>query len=219
MLSHYGPTVLSIVIFLITTQYLPVLTIRTLILCMFLLTLTFAECFAKHVTNHKWDFITNTLDLHKDCTRLESSLMNSVNYAKRECKSYIYTYSWMSSAIFTSCKQKNTLYKKMRKGLVSEKEYKTYRNQLTNLIRVRKKQFYSDICSRHKNDIKIIWDHLNHLLGRNSKTTNTIPKNIDSNSINNFFLNLGPSTISNLALSKFHYSKYIKQQFHSFFCN
>ena len=115
-------------------------------------------------------FYNNTLDLHKDCTRLESSLMNSVNYAKSECKSRIYTHPWMSSAIFTSCKQKKTLYKKMRKGLVSENEYKTYHNQLTNLIHARKKQFYSDICNRHKNDIKIIWDHLNQLLGRNSKT-------------------------------------------------
>ena len=54
-------------------------------------------------------------------------------------------------------------------------------------------------------------------MGRNSKTTNTIPKDIDSNSINNFFNNLSPSTVSNLALPQFHYSKYIKQQFHSFF--
>ena len=92
-----------------------------------------ADAFVKHVANHKWDFITDASDLNEDCTRMESSLMNSVNYAKRESKSRIYTYPWMNSAIFTSCKQKNILNKKMRKGLVSENECKTYRNQLTNL--------------------------------------------------------------------------------------
>ena len=62
----------------------------------------------------------------------------------------------------------------MHKGLVSENEYKTYGNQLTNSSHDSKKQFYFDICNEHKNSTKIIWDHLNQLLGHNSKTTKTI---------------------------------------------
>ena len=76
----------------------------------------------------------------------------------------------------------------MCKGLISVNEYNKYKNKLTKLIRLCKKQYYKEICQ--KNDSKLIWNHLNKLLGRNVKNNNPIDLNPDD--INNFCCKFRP---------------------------
>ena len=54
----------------------------------------------------------------------------------------------------------------MTKGLVTLDEYKTYRNKLNNLIRIRKSSYCQDICNKNKRNSKVMWNHLNELKGR-----------------------------------------------------
>ena len=42
-----------------------------------------------------------------------------------------------------------------------------------------------------------MWDHLNELIGRKTYS-NKLSFNIDANAVNNFFINLEPSTVANL---------------------
>ena len=41
-----------------------------------------------------------------------------------------------------------------------QNEYKAYRNSLTNLIRIRKKQFYDEFINKHKKNAKAMWSML-----------------------------------------------------------
>ena len=75
----------------------------------------------------------------------------------------------------------------MCKGLISVNENNTNKNKLTKLIRLRKK-YYKEICQ--KNNSKLIWNHLNKLLGRNVKNNNPIGLNPDDN--NNFCCKFRP---------------------------
>jgi hypothetical protein len=123
----------------------------------------------------------------------------------------------MTSAILQSCVHKHNLYKQFLNGIISKSEYTIYRNHLTNVIRERKKQYYTEICNKNGKNTKVIWEHLNDLLGRH--VLHNTPKHLDCNAVNKFFANLGPSTVANLPAPKFHYNKYVKDNEHSFFIN
>ena len=94
----------------------------------------------------------------------------------------------------------------MRKGLISNTDYKQYRNKLTHLLRLRKQQYYIEMCNKNIHNPKAIWEHLNHLVGR-TQATNFL--SFDPNKMNDFFVNLGPSTVANLPESKSNYKQFI----------
>ena len=168
------------------------------------------------MAKHNWDFITDSSDVNDDCEKLMYKLMESVDQAKRiKISNNSYKTPWMTSAILQSCLHKHNLFKQFQSGLIAKTEYTMYRNRLTNLIRERKKQYYIEICKKNKKNSKIIWEHLNDLLGR--QTLSNTPTQLDCNIVNNFFANLGPSTVANLPPPKFHYNKYVRYNEHSFF--
>ena len=76
--------------------------------------------------------------------------MNAMEQSKRTIliptKSDIAKNPWITAALLNSCKKKHCLYKKMCKGLISINEYHTYKNKLTKLICLHKKQYYKEIC-------------------------------------------------------------------------
>ena len=86
------------------------------------------------------------------------------------------------------------------------------------MICIRNKEFYPDICNKHKNSTKIIWEHLNQLLDHGDKIAFLYLKIF--NPINNFFISLGPDfVVSNLPSPKFHYSKNVNYQAQFFLIN
>ena len=110
----------------------------------------------------------------------------------------------MTPAISQSCLHKHNLFKQMQSGLITTAVYRTHRNYLSKIIREHKKQYYTEICTKNARTSKIIWEHLNDILGH--KVLTNAPKDLDCDVINNFFANLGPSTVVNLSSPKFHYN-------------
>ena len=43
--------------------------------------------------------------------------------------------------------------------------YKSYRNKLTSLLRLRKKQYYHEYINKHKNNAHVMWQLINSRLG------------------------------------------------------
>lgn len=72
-----------------------------------------------------------------------------------------------------------------------------------------------DICTQNVKNTKVVWEHLNQLIGRKAKENN-LPSTLNSNEINKFFTNLGSSTVENLAPPKYHYRLHLKHQLNSF---
>ena len=84
----------------------------------------------------------------------------------------------------------------------------SYRNKLTNLIRLSKKNYYCSLLDDHKHNLKQTWKILNGLLGIDRKKA--FPDCFDINGIvssdlktiadgfNNYFINIGPSLSSDI---------------------
>ena len=118
---------------------------------------------------------------------------------------------WMTKGLRNACKKKNLLYKKFleKRTTTAQNKYKKYRNKLTSILRQTEKQFYHDQLNNHKDDIKNTWKIINTALNKQYKT-HCIPnkfvhegkeiignKNI-ANSINQYFVNIGPELAKNI---------------------
>ena len=61
----------------------------------------------------------------------------------------------------------------------------------------------------------MLWDHLIELTGHKTRN-NKLPTDIDANAVNDFFINLGPSTVANLHASKYHHNNFVHYVPHTF---
>ena len=130
-------------------------------------TFVYTKALLKHIVKQSWDFITVSSDINSDYEKLISNIMTPIDLSKRtSIKPRHSKVLWMTSALLQSCKHKYYLYKQLTTGLVTLDEYKTYCNKLNNLIRVRKSSYYQEICNKNQRNSKVMWDHLNKLIGR-----------------------------------------------------
>ena len=82
------------------------------------------------------------------------------------------TKPWITSAIRTSIKIRNNLYKKFLKTKSSyyQTKFKVYRNKLNHLIKISKRIYYNNYFSIHLNDGKRIWKGIKHPNNPTGKT-------------------------------------------------
>ena len=112
---------------------------------------------------------------------------------------------WITKGLQNACKKKNTLYREFLKHRTAEAEnkYKKYKNKLTGIMRIRKKEYYNEILENNKNNIKGIWNILNSIIRNGSRQTNYPEYFIDNdlnvdnieevvNKFNHFFVSVGP---------------------------
>ena len=82
-----------------------------------------------------------------------------------------------------------------------KKKYTSFRNRLTHIIRVSKKNYFAEKLESNRHDLKNTWKTLNNLLDKDSKSKLpsfirkdgvrlTEPKSI-TNAFNSFFVNAG----------------------------
>ena len=68
---------------------------------------------------------------------------------------------WLTKGIIISCVQKNNLYKKTKKKTPSQENeltYKTFKNKLTHIIRIAKKNSFKEKFDMHRNNGKKTWE-------------------------------------------------------------
>ena len=112
---------------------------------------------------------------------------------------------WITKGLQNACKKKNTLYKEFIKLRTkdAENKYKKYKNKLTNIMRISKKEYYRKLIDNNKNNIKGLWNILNNVIGNGSRQVNyphefiendmTIDNMDDAvNGFNQYFVNVGP---------------------------
>ena len=64
------------------------------------------------------------------------------------------------------------------------------------------------MCAKNRINTKIIWQQINQILGREWSTVNNL--NLNPDKINQFFANLGPTTIANLPSPNFSHKKFVR---------
>ena len=127
-------------------------------------------------------------------------------------KKHIIRQPWLTSGIFQSIKTRDKLFRKcIRKPRDSSpyQKYQKYRNMLNSLKRNMKYNYYDNLLTKYKHDIKKTWKVLNTIIGRTNDKT-SIPDNFiidgshtdDKNKIAeefcNYFSNVGQKLAANI---------------------
>ncbi|XP_060780217.1 uncharacterized protein LOC132888186 isoform X1 [Neoarius graeffei] len=156
-----------------------------------------------------WNVVYKKKDVDKayeEFLIIFNELYNKNCPIKKYSNIHRYTNSpWVTKGLQNACKKKNILYRQFLKHrtIEGEEKYKKYKNKLTNIIRICKKDYYNKLVEKNKNNIKGIWTVLNGIVRNGSKTTNypeyytendkTINNMEDVvNGFNQFFVNVGP---------------------------
>lgn len=113
---------------------------------------------------------------------------------------------WITKGLENASKKKNLLYKLYMKHRTrdAESRYKTYKNKLTGIIRIKKKEYYHELLEQHRSDSQGTWKILNGIIKKGKakvdypnhfiKDNKTIKEPLEMvNEFNNFFVNVGPS--------------------------
>ena len=117
---------------------------------------------------------------------------------------------WITPALKTSIRHKNRLFAKFKKRptVFNEITYRNYKNQLRSIIKEAKKTYYQTIINQNKHNMKNIWKTIKEVIGQNPSSTDITSLRINDNNItdkreiantlNNYFVNVGPSLDANI---------------------
>ena len=131
---------------------------------------------------------------------------------------------WITQGILRSIKTRNKLYKSYISKPTEQrlKEYKKYRNRLTNIIRISKKTYYSRKLEKAEGNLNETWKVINNIINRNKphNKLNSIKSNTKeitdpeeiAHTFNSFFTNVGPELASKINKSNnSHFSQYLPE--------
>ena len=134
--------------------------------------------------------------------------------SKRKCRQF--AKPWISKGLLTSIRKKNKLYLTGQQD-----EYKCYRNKLTTLIRLSKRNYYHHYFETNVNNMKQTWKGINSLIFNSRKklkqimairrTDNSLSTNVTEipNLLNNHFATVGKKLTSSLPPSKQSFTDYL----------
>lgn len=120
---------------------------------------------------------------------------------------------WMTKGLINACKKKNYLYRTFLRLRTNDAEvrYKKYKNKLVSIMRKQKKDYYTKLLDKSKNNTKGTWSILNSVLNK-GKAKPTYPEYFSKNNadiyekdeiaddFNNYFINIGPSLSKNIPI-------------------
>ena len=74
---------------------------------------------------------------------------------------------WISSNLKKLISYKSQYFNLFRMGIVSDNNYKTYKNKVKSILKKSKNQYYKTIFDRNKNCLKKTWKLIKSLVGKN----------------------------------------------------
>ena len=128
--------------------------------------------FRLKLENTKWDFSDQANDkyigLFDTCFPFKTIKGKALNSFRKP---------WLTKSLLRSINKKNKLYKQYLRHRSNEKllKYKTYKNKLTDLLRVAKRLYFQNQIELNKTNIKQTWRILNNAIGQNEKKKLTYP--------------------------------------------
>ena len=66
---------------------------------------------------------------------------------------------WITDALRTSIKRKSKLYKIKNKNTAIKEMYNSYRNKLTHLLRISRKEYFSKLFAENKHNLKKVLEN------------------------------------------------------------
>jgi hypothetical protein len=132
---------------------------------------------------------------------------------------YEQTKTFMTTGLIKSCKTEDWMLRNMSKNKIKKNspyfsKFKQYRNLLTTLIRKQKKSHYDEKFEKHKNDIRKTLDLVKNMIHMSNDKHSLTSSRFDingkwteddteiANGFNKFFAEVGPTTESQVPMSK-----------------
>ena len=129
---------------------------------------------------------------------------------------------WLTKSLLRSINKKNKLHNQYLRHRSNEKllKYKTYKNKLTDLLRVAKRLYFQNQIELNKTNIKQTWKILTNAIGLNKKKELTYPL-VDGNGESitcteevakkfcKYFTNIGPNLADKIAFASKSFQDYI----------
>ena len=134
----------------------------------------------KSLENTDWNSINNDNDINSTYDKLITKLWDTVNeYAPEKNitinKNKIIRQPWMTSGLLQSINTRHKLFRKSigkPRNSTTYQSYIKYRNILNSLKRTTKQNYYGNLLTEYKYDIRKTWKILNTIIGRtNNKTS------------------------------------------------
>ena len=104
--------------------------------------------------------------------------------------------NWITNEVKNACSKKQRLWNNFLQSRSQEvkKQYNLQNNKTKTLVRNAKKNYYEKIFDKQNDSNgKSFYRYLNQICHPNKKTKSEITNTIDSETLNNFFINIGPS--------------------------
>ena len=150
------------------------------------------------INNNFSIFLTKLQDLYTECFPIKTKFISDKRLQN----------PWITQNILNSIKTKNDLYKDFKIGIVTERQFKDYRNTLNALIKETKKSYYINIFTDYRNDTRKIWNTINEFYKKKNTTENPTFITVDdmnindpiliSEAFNKFYTNIAPKLEQNL---------------------
>ena len=161
--------------------------------------------FETKLAQTNWDFVIDTQNVNEQYIAFK----NHVNNMYKECFPLITKCvtnnrkkkPWITSSTMEKIKLKSTYYKLFKNGQISKEENNRLKNRLNKEIDRDKANYYQNLFSSSKNNMKKSWKTLRYLLGTQKKNNSTdkifneaksdAEKYEIVNKFNDFFANIG----------------------------
>ena len=129
---------------------------------------------------------------------------------------------WITSGIRQSVKTKNKLYKKFFKRPITYGEtYRAYRNNLTQIIKQSKCDYYKNKFDDSKGNLKETWKNINKILGKSHvdetqsfqiNGERVIERERIANEFNKYYCSIGSDTAKKLPASNHNFEDYLPNE-------
>ena len=165
--------------------------------------------FYESVASLDWQSVKSETDAQRVFSSFHSLLIKLFHkhFPNRNIRTrYTNRKSWLTQGLKDAIKTKNKLYHKYHqvKSAANEEIYKRYRNKLNHILRFAEKEHYSDLLRNCQDNIKKTWNTMKNIINKNksrqkqskfrlSDGTFTTDGQLISNTINEFFINIGPN--------------------------
>uniref|UniRef100_A0A7M5VBW5 Reverse transcriptase domain-containing protein n=1 Tax=Clytia hemisphaerica TaxID=252671 RepID=A0A7M5VBW5_9CNID len=150
----------------------------------------------------------------------------TVRLTKREVQSKLKP--WITPGIVKSMSKRDFF---QRKSLKSKNQatadhfdslYRTYRNQIVNLSKLSKKNYYTSFFQRYSNNMKKVWSGIRDIISSKTQNNSNISISIDgqiqskpdkvANHFNNFFTSIADDIRDKIPPSYQHFSSFLKHR-------
>ena len=132
---------------------------------------------------------------------------------------------WVTKGIQKSSKKKQRLYQKFLKNrnVKNETEYKSYKKLFETIKKRSKKNHFSKLILKYKDNVKKTWTVIKDAIGKSRCTQHTFPKkiihesktftdiNLIAQEFNSFYANIGPNLAKKIDNSSMRFESYVKK--------